>query len=412
MHIPEILTHNQLVSGGLFLGGLGGLVASLRSLPRHCIRYAGHKLTCSLELDSTDRSFPWVQKWLYENYGRKYFNKLRPNISSQSGPSNGTVEIKSKIDFNLSPSVGNALITYKGKKCLVRVSRREQQMGSFSLGYLDSISITIMGSNRQILTDLLNDAYQFYNKDTLNHIQVFCNRNYSGWNLINALPKRSKDTLFYDDSIIDNVENDVEKFLNNRQWYLDRGIPYHRGYLFYGEPGNGKTSMIHYLASRFEKNIYALGCQSIASDQDLYEVVGQIPENNIISIEDIDCVFSQGRETSGDNKHFSLSGLLNVFDGLVAKEGNIVILTTNFKDKLDKALIRPGRIDVQQYIGNATKIQIVKMLEKFFPNVPYQPDQLIIEDGTLSMSSVQEVVLSSSSPNQAIDTLNKLNSKN
>lgn len=57
--------------------------------------------------------------------------------------------------------------------------------------------------------------------------------------------------------------------------------------------------------------------------------------------------FKRNSHTNKNNGKLSLSGLLNILDGVASSEGRIVIMTTNHVEKLDKALIRPGRVDMQ-----------------------------------------------------------------
>ena len=123
-----------------------------------------------------------------------------------------------------------------------------------------------------------------------------------------------------------------------------------------------------------------------------------VPEKSLILFEDIDCLFSDREDSSvgnemnvnvkknshnrssnnyssiGGNNHktndynyITFSGFLNALDGVSAGEERIVFMTTNYVDKLDSALIRPGRIDNMQYFGAATDYQIEKMFLRFYP---------------------------------------------
>merc|ERR1712059_158228 len=64
----------------------------------------------------------------------------------------------------------------------------------------------------------------------------------------------------------------------------------------------------------------------------------------------------------------TFSGLLNAIDGVTSTEGRIVFMTTNYVDRLDPALIRPGRVDLQQYVGHSSHRQCMKMFENFYPD--------------------------------------------
>lgn len=64
----------------------------------------------------------------------------------------------------------------------------------------------------------------------------------------------------------------------------------------------------------------------------------------------------------------TFSGLLNTLDGVASSEERIVFMTTNHLDRLDPALVRPGRVDVKQEIGLASKSQLQKMYTRFYPD--------------------------------------------
>lgn len=62
----------------------------------------------------------------------------------------------------------------------------------------------------------------------------------------------------------------------------------------------------------------------------------------------------------------TLSGLLNALDGVASSEGRIVFMTTNYLERLDAALIRPGRVDLKEYIGYCTEDQLEQMYRRFY----------------------------------------------
>ena len=85
-------------------------------------------------------------------------------------------------------------------------------------------------------------------------------------------------------------------------------------------------------------------------------------------LEDIDAAFT--KRTQSDNQGYqsmiTFSGLLNSLDGVASAEERIIFLTTNHVEKLDPALIRPGRVDMKEYLGNASDLQIRQMFMRFY----------------------------------------------
>ena len=86
----------------------------------------------------------------------------------------------------------------------------------------------------------------------------------------------------------------------------------------------------------------------------------------------------QERKNSDEHKHgITFSGLLNVLDGLGHQDKLITIMTTNYMNRLDKALIRPGRIDYCLHFDYATKLQIKHMFMRFFPERNEECEELL-----------------------------------
>jgi len=110
-------------------------------------------------------------------------------------------------------------------------------------------------------------------------------------------------------------------------------------------------------------------------DDSLNTLLNSTEVNSIILLEDIDAIF-QGREAVNKKDYDgedwtrsgpSFSGLLNALDGVRSQEGRILIMTTNHKEKLDPALLRPGRADLQIELGNAKRCQLIGLFKKFYP---------------------------------------------
>lgn len=103
-------------------------------------------------------------------------------------------------------------------------------------------------------------------------------------------------------------------------------------------------------------------------DDDLNQLLNCSDPNSIILIEDIDAIF-KGRDSVQENtrgKSITFSGLLNALDGVRSQEGRILIMTTNHKENLDRALLRPGRADREFYLGCASEKQLKGLFRNFF----------------------------------------------
>jgi len=191
-----------------------------------------------------------------------------------------------------------------------------------------------------------------------------------------------------------------------KKYYLERGIPYRRGYLLHGPPGTGKSSLITAIAGEIKMNVYVinLGSKSL-TDELLIDVMSEAPSRCILLLEDIDACL----ETSESAK-LTLSGLLNAIDGIVAQQGRILFMTTNTIEKLPPALIRPGRIDLRLFLGYAKKIQLKRLFLKFYP------DELLAEqfsnkipENTISMANLQGYLIKyKNDPRSAVENADEV----
>src|SRR5262249_56964143 len=101
------------------------------------------------------------------------------------------------------------------------------------------------------------------------------------------------------------------------------------------------------------------------SDDGLRSLVDGLPVGTCLLIEDVDCAFGAKRSAK-DETGVTLSGLLNALDGVSSREGRILFLTTNHPEKLDPALVRPGRVDRKVELGYATPDQPRRLFLWFY----------------------------------------------
>lgn len=163
-----------------------------------------------------------------------------------------------------------------------------------------------------------------------------------------------------------------------------------RGYLLHGPPGCGKTSLIKAVAGELKLDVSLISLSAKELTDDILGcAMARLQHRSIFVLEDVDAAFAkdpQGGSTSGGEARvgmmgngLSFSGLLNAIDGIAAQEGRIVIMTTNHIEKLDPALIRPGRIDLRLYLGLMSSTQIRGIFRRFYPDASQED-----EDATVS----------------------------
>lgn len=187
------------------------------------------------------------------------------------------------------------------------------------------------------------------------------------WDSINLEHPSTFQTLAIDPGLKKEIMSDLDRFVRRKDLYRRVGRAWKRGYLLYGPPGTGKSSLIAAMANYLKFDIYDLELTNVKRDSDLRKLMLRTANRSILVIEDIDCTVELPDRTmaaSGggapfhwprDNQ-FTLSGLLNFIDGLWSSCGDerIIIFTTNNKDRLDPALLRPGRMDMHIHMSYLT----------------------------------------------------------
>lgn len=165
------------------------------------------------------------------------------------------------------------------------------------------------------------------------------------------------------------IVSDVKRFLERDRWYAERGIPYRRGYLLHGAPGSGKSSFITALAGHLDFNICLLNLSERGlTDDKLNHLLSNAPDRSILLLEDVDAAFLGRQQAAEDGYQASVtfSGLLNALDGVASGESRIIFMTTNHIEKLDPALIRPGRVDMIAELGDAEREQVEELMVRFY----------------------------------------------
>ncbi|KAG9245419.1 BCS1 N terminal-domain-containing protein [Calycina marina] len=186
------------------------------------------------------------------------------------------------------------------------------------------------------------------------------------WDTTILRPRRPMATVHFDEdekAVIlagtNSISFDIQNYLESstRRFYNKRGIPYRRG-VYSLIPSatatslirTGKTSLSLALAGYFGLELYLLHMPSVREDGELDRLFTALPPR-CIDEKEID-EEDEEDDVKRKSSRCTLSGLLNVIDGVASQEGRIVLMTSNMAHKLDAALVRPGRIDRLIFLGN------------------------------------------------------------
>lgn len=403
LHTLQAQFQNQLFVGGLALGLVGVLVAMLRNLPGLLWTHGRRLIVATAVIDSRTNLFDALVVWLNDlPFGRKsrFFTVIQANADPDDDASqNGMPRLL------YSPAPGFHFFWYQG-----HLMWMERDV-SVNLQVVDTLKIHVLFGKRDFVAGLFEDVLKRTYAGLSNHTMLFTVDNWAdNWKQSDARPRRAIDSVVLDGQIRQQLLDDVQSFFAKRSWYAQIGIPWRRGYLLYGPPGTGKTSVAFALAGELHLNLCCLSLTNPKlNDQTISTLLQKTPARSLILIEDVDAFFT-ARRKQDDRIEVSFSGLLNALDGVAAQEGRIIFLTTNHRELLDPALIRPGRIDVEFELGLASHEQIVSMFLRFHPEHQEMADELVgsIPEHLLSPAQLQQALLQNAEPKAAIEAIRAL----
>ncbi|GAM88048.1 hypothetical protein ANO11243_060770 [Dothideomycetidae sp. 11243] len=379
---------DQLISNPLFTGGLGlaGLGAALR-YGQQGLRRAGelirHRLLVDLEITRHDKSYPWILKWMTRQYqeqlGSAHSVSISERILRRVTPGlhhlqmeTGTVRLPSgtsQTSFSLVPGHGRHILRFRNAFLAATRERIGKSFDSAGQPF-ETIKFTTLYAYRHIFEDIFAEAHAMSEESVEGKTVVYTLHNMTWTPLGEPRRKRPFDSVVLAEGVSDAILGDVREFLDARTWYLDRGIPYRRGYMLHGPPGTGKTSFVQALAGALDFNIAMLSLSQRGLHDDLLNrLLLNVPPRTIVLLEDADAAFANRRQREDDGyagSSVTFSGLLNALDGVASAEERVIFMTTNHIERLDDALVRPGRIDMMVHLGNATTWQFARMWDRFY----------------------------------------------
>lgn len=118
------------------------------------------------------------------------------------------------------------------------------------------------------------------------------------WRSRGDLPMRSLSSVILPADQKNAIVEDLRMFLASEERYNRLAIPYHRGYLFHGDPGTGKTSLVRGLASEFGLDLWYISLADLKDDASLLNLLAEVGPHSILLLEDIDTIrVSHDRES-------------------------------------------------------------------------------------------------------------------
>lgn len=375
---------SPVFAGGLGLAALGSAAALGRRGAIQGARLLKRQLLVNVEISKNDPSYRWILAYLSRPRETPGFlasrltriRELSVKTTTRSvapGKGNGGEGAPTHAHFALVPGYGSHVIRH-APGVYIMVQRDKSSTAEMATGEPhETMTLTTLWAHRDVFEEIFGDAHSMMARATEGKTVVYTVRGFNWEQLGEPRRKRPLGSVILDEGVKEGIVADVKDFIARQEWYAERGIPYRRGYLLFGPPGGGKSSFIHALAGELNFAIATINLSERGmADDKLAMMMQKLPQRTIVLLEDADAAFVNRKQRESDGysgSSVTFSGLLNALDGLSAGEERIAFLTTNHIDRLDPALIRPGRVDMIVRVGEASRYQAGEMFERFYGDV-------------------------------------------
>lgn len=205
--------------------------------------------------------------------------------------------------------------------------------------------------------------------------------------------------LFYDKITLDLV-GDAVRWRDHQDWYLERGIPWRRGWLLHGPGGTGKSSMAKAIAQKLRLPIYQFYLSTL-NDKEFVREWEKMAAPCMALFEDFDNVFDL-REPQTEHRSLTFDCILNQIQGVSSINGVLLVVTTNRIERIDPALgqvddngmaTRPGRIDRIVHFGKTDERMRAKIAQFIMPDFPDHHAGLIAEGHDTTPAQFQHMCI-------------------
>jgi len=341
---------NSLITG--LVGGAAGvgLLNHVSGGTRSLFAAARRSLYVECVLDNEETAYHWAMRWLSE----------RPEVRQSGAVRAICVWANDDMLVELAPGDGDHLIRYNGRRFWISHATHDSEMNVRRR----TLRLRCAKRHRPVLVELLQEIAARERQPDPTRTKIYVPEN-GAWRVHTQKPMRTPDSIILDGGMVDDMIQAVTEFVGSEARCRARGIPHRFGILLAGPPGNGKSSIALMVAGALGRGLHVLGLgDQFLDDAKVTLLMGEA-KRDVVLLEDVDTVF-HGRDRVSENK-LTLAGLLGAIDGPLAAEGRVLIMTTNHPERLDPALVRPGRADRRYHIGDATSDQARRMALRFFP---------------------------------------------
>lgn len=295
-----------------------------------------------------DETYNGINKMLYKLSPKQYEKHRAPS--------------KNKNSYELTSGVRYIVKLKDNNFAMVETTREDNSKIFFE----KSLHIRFIGKNRYLYRNaFLVESAKLTDKKCipvkyLNEYGIQCD----------IIP-RSFDSIVLEDSVRHNIVSGLQNWKTSRDWYETHQLVYKIGVFLYGDPGTGKSTIARAISEMFNRApILVMDINNIMqSIRSIIKMRERYKGTIIVLIEDIDMYFPKqvdrtdneqdnpdpNKEAEERTNKINQNVIFQLLDGVYSTDDTIYIATTNYKDKLDSALIRCGRFDIQERLSNLTE---------------------------------------------------------
>lgn len=355
--------------------------------------YAKHVMF-TLTITEGDALYQDVHNWILTVLPEHKHRKLKvaassPSSHMEAGDPERSPASRLNVYFDDSSSQTTTIEGHRIKIFVIKPDRPDHDMGR-----RDPDRIMFQMTTRTAQQAVLRHIESLNRKrQTRRPVLKMVGRWGDTWTTRSDLPARSMDSVIIPKDQKQSLIDDLENFLDpaTEEFYVSRGMPYHRGYMLHGPAGTGKTTIAKALANRFNLDLWCISLAELREEASLMNLISQVPAGSLLLLEDIDSAPGVRKRKKGDKKgerELTPQSLLNALDGVATPHGLITIMTTNHFEWLDKAMTRAGRMDRVELIDLPTVNEIAGLLTYFYK---IEVDPKSIPDMKVSQALVSEI---------------------
>lgn len=331
---------------------IAGIAVSLGvSAVSHTAQIVKTLSTSTIDVGEWDNAYNNVNKMLYKLSPETYIKHRAPTTN--------------KDFYELSEDI-SYFIPLKNKNYIKVETYRNKSEKTFYPEH--RLRVKFFGKEKHLYREqFLRDALKLTDDK---HIRVvYMNEHEMSCDVI----PHSFDNIVLNPSVRDNIVNGLINWNNSKEWYNNHQLIHKIGVFLYGKAGTGKSTVAKAISSMFDNApILTIDANNIMhSVNGILKMRKRYDGTIIVLIEDFDMYFKSREELENidigieqkKQKDFNQNAIFQLLDGVYSTENTIYIATTNYKDRIDPALIRYGRFDIQEELDYFDKEQAFRCVE-------------------------------------------------